>query len=201
MKRLLTFFLVLAVSLLVLGSQSACFKYDALVEADETANELWANVEVQYQRRMNLIPQLVAVVKASAAHERETLVDIEKAQNLAQAVQLSPEDLYDPEKVQQFHAAQAQLGTLLMTRMPILQEAYPNLKANDQFATLMVQIEGTENRISVALQKYNKGAQRYNSELRKVDGATINRVTGKPFAPRAYFAADPNAHIAPKVEF
>lgn len=178
----------------------SCSKYDELVSKDERCNQAWADVESQLQRRSDLVPNLVATVKGSAAHEEKTLKEVVEARASATQLKLTGEDFSNPEKMAAFQKSQDQLkGTL--SRLMMVQESYPDLKANAQFHDLMVQMEGTENRILRARQEYNKVVQDYNLELRRVSGKVMNPLTGHEFKPRVYFAADEAAKIAPKVDF
>lgn len=175
-------------------------KYDTLVDKDEVCNAKWADVEAQLQRRSDMIPMLVSTVKGSAAHEHSTLKDVIDARARATSVQLNAEDLTDPAKVEAFKQAQAGLTGALSKFMSI-QENYPDLQANAQFHDLMVQIEGTENRILIARRDYNTAVMNFNQELRHVSGKVINPVTGHEFKPRVPFSADADARVAPKVSF
>lgn len=179
-------------------------KYDTLVDKDEGCNQKWADYESNLQRRGDLIPQLVAVVKASAAHEETTLIAVTQARASATRpeIKLDPknDDFSDPEKFKAFQSAQASLGTAL-GRLMVANENYPTLAASPQFHDLQVQIEGTENRLLRAREEYNKAVTSFNTELRHVSGKVINPVTGHEFRPRVYFQADDNAKQAPKIDF
>ena len=161
---------------------------------------LIADVQAQLQRRADLIPNLVAVVRASAQHEERTLQQVTQARAAATSITLSAEDLEDPAKVAAFAKAQDELKGAL-SRLLVVQEQYPDLKANAALHYLQIQIEGTENRLLRAREEYNAAVADYNAELCHVRGKVINRVTGRPFNPRAYFAASPDATAAPKVSF
>jgi LemA protein len=175
-------------------------KYDTLVDKDEICNQTWSNYESQLQRRADLIPSLVAVVKGSAAHESKTLKEVIEARASATQIKLTADDLTNPEKMAAFQKAQDQLKGSL-SRLMMVQETYPDLKANAQFHGLMIQIEGTENRILRARQEYNKAVQDYNLELRRISGKAINPLTNMEFKPRVYFQADASAKTAPTVDF
>jgi LemA protein len=175
-------------------------KYDTLVDKDERCNQKWADYEAQLQRRADLIPNLVQVVKGAAAHEEKTLREVMEARAAATQIKLSGDDLSDPEKFKKFQEAQAQLKGSL-SRLMMVQENYPDLKSNAQFHDLMVQMEGTENRILRSRTDYNVAVQAYNLELRRVSGKVINPVTGHEFKPRVYFQADDTSRVAPKVDF
>jgi LemA protein len=177
-----------------------CSKYDELVEKDQGAAAAWADVEAQLQRRADLVPNLVSTVKASAKHEETTLREVAEARAQATQIHLTADDLADPEKMAAFQKAQDNLKGAL-SRLMMVQEAYPELKANQAFHDLQIQLEGTENRILRSREAYNGAAREYNAALAKVGGMAINRVTGKPFKPRVYFTAAPGSEVAPKVSF
>ncbi len=203
-RRYFIFGLLAALSTTAFGCDSAIDKFDAIVVADETCNEKWSNIESQLQRRSDMIPQLVAVVKGSANHEKSTLEAVTQARASATRpeIKLDPnsDDFSNPEKVAAFQAAQSQLGTAL-GKLMVSHEAYPELKANQAFHDLQVQIEGTENRLLRAREEYNKAVKEYNTELRKVGGRVMSPVTNKEFKPRVFFSADASAHAAPTVDF
>lgn len=179
-------------------------KYDTLVDKDEVCNQKWADYESNLQRRGDMIPQLVAVVKASAAHEETTLVAVTQARANATRpeIKLDPknDDFSDPQKFAAFQAAQSTLGTQL-SRLLVASENYPTLQASTQFHDLQVQIEGTENRLLRAREEYNKAAMSFNTELRHVSGKVINPITGHEFKPRVYFSADEASKAVPKIDF
>lgn len=179
-------------------------KYDTLVDKDETCNQKWSDYESNLQRRADMIPQLVAVVKASAAHEETTLVAVTQARANATRpeIKLDPknDDFSDPAKFAAFQQAQGQLGATL-SRLLVANEAYPTLQANAAFHDLQIEIEGTENRLLRSREEYNKAAQSYNTELRHISGKVINPLTGHEFKPRVYFSADADAQKAPKIDF
>jgi len=177
-----------------------CGHYDELVEKDQMAAEKWSNVEVELQRRSDLVPNLVATVKASAKHEEDTLAKVAEARSQAAQIKLTGEDLSDPAKMAAFEKAQNQLKGAL-SRLMVVQEQYPDLKANRSFHDLQIQLEGTENRIQRARQEYNAAAREYNTMLLKIGGQVTNKVTGNPFKPRVYFQATPESQVAPKVSF
>lgn len=177
-----------------------CKKYDRLVEANATADQKWADYEAQLQRRYDMIPNLVAIVKGAAKYEAETLEKVVAARASATQIKLTAEDLEDPEKVAAFQKAQSELSGAL-SRLLVVNEQYPELKAVAGYRDLMVQIEGTENRILRAREEYNAAVKDFNTELGKVSGKVVNKVTGKPFKPRVYFSAtDAAKTTVPKVE-
>ena len=179
---------------------SGCQRYDTLIAKDQVAGAKWADLEAQLQRRYDLIPNLVATVKAAAKHEEETLTKVTEARSQAASIKLTADDLSDPAKMAAFQKAQSELSGAL-SRLMVVQEAYPDLKANQNFHSLQVQLEGTENRILRAREEYNATAADYNTELGKVGGQVVNKVTGKTFKPRVYFTATAEAQTAPKVTF
>lgn len=179
-------------------------KYDSLVDADENCNAAWADYESNLTRRADMIPQLVAVVKGSAAHEETTLIAVTQARASATRpeIKLDPknDDFSDPAKFAAFQQAQNSLGAA-MGRLLVANEAYPTLQANQGFHDLQIAIEGTENRLLRAREQYNKAAREYNTELRHVSGKVINPITNSEFKPRVYFTADESAKVAPKIDF
>jgi LemA protein len=178
----------------------ACSHYDVLVEKDQIAAEKWSNVDVELQRRADLVPNLVAVVKASAKHEEDTLAKVTEARAQATQIKLTGDDLADPAKMAAFEKAQGALHGAL-ARLMMVQEQYPDLKANQSFHDLQIQLEGTENRIERARSEYNAAARDYNAALLKIGGQVVNKVTGRPFKPRVYYQAAPESQVAPKVSF
>jgi LemA protein len=190
-----------AVFALLLFALPGCSKYDQLVSDYQGTEEAWANVAAQLQRRYDLIPNLVETVKASAAHEQETLTAVLEARAKATSIQLDAGDLSDPEKMKQLQAAEGQLNQAL-SRLMMVQESYPDLKANTAFKDLQVQLEGTENRILRSREEYNAAVRQYNTTLMQVKGSVVNKLTGEPFQPRVFFEAQASAMgDAPKVEF
>jgi len=177
-----------------------CQKYDVLIEKDQVCEQRWADLEAQLQRRSDLIPNLVNTVKAAAASEKEILTGVLEARAKASSIQLRGEDLQDPAKVAAFQKAQEGL-TGALSRLLVVQEKYPDLKSNENFRGLQVQLEGTENRILRAREQYNAAVSDYNAELGKIGGAVVKRATGGTFKPRQYFRASPESQAAPKVNF
>jgi LemA protein len=187
-------------SILALFAVPGCSHYDELVEKDQIAAEKWSNVEVELQRRSDLVPNLVATVKASAKHEEETLAKVAEARSQAAQIKLTGDDLSDPAKMAAFEKAQSELKGAL-SRLLVVQEQYPDLKANRSFHDLQVQLEGTENRVQRARQEYNAAARDYNAMLLKIGGQVVNKATGSTFKPRVFFQATPESLVAPKVSF
>jgi LemA protein len=199
--RLVQLFVLLAASLLAsLALVPGCQSYDVLVQKDQVTQQKFADLQAQLQRRADLVPNLVATVKASAKHEQDTLDDVTKARASATSMQISPGDLDDPQKMQAFQDAQNKLSGAL-SRLLVVNEQYPDLKANAAYHDLQIQLEGTENRILRAREEYNAAVGDFNTELGKIRGQVVNKVTGKPFQPRTYFAAAAGAQDAPKVTF
>lgn len=165
--------------------------------AEENAKARWADVQNQYQRRADLIPNLVSTVKAAGAQEKDILTEVTNARASATQVQVSPDDLSDPAKMQAYQRAQAGL-TLSLQR---LQEAYPELKSQANYTTLMSQLEGTENRITIARNDYNAAVQAYNTRIRTFPDAVGAKIFygAKPMVP--FQATTPGAEAAPKVDF
>jgi len=171
--------------------------YNGMVGLDEGVNTAWANVETQYQRRADLIPNLVNTVKGYAEHERETFEAVVNARSKAISITIDPSNV-TPEKLQEFQQAQGELASAL-GRLIAISENYPDLKASEQFKELQAQLEGTENRINVARTNFNKEAQKYNTTIRTFPRNLFAGMLG--FTQRAYFEADAGASQAPKVEF
>ena len=181
-------------------TEKVVIKYDTLVEKDEVCNQKWSDYEAQLQRRADLIPMLVNTVKGYAAHEKETLTGVMEARAAATQVKLTAEDMSNPEKMKAFQEAQDKMKGSL-SRLMMVQEKYPDLKADARFHDLMVSMEGTENRILLARKKYNESVMQYNIELRKVSGKAVNPITGFEFKPRLPFQAAESAKTAPTVDF
>lgn len=173
--------------------------YNEIQQKEEAVFKAWADVEATYQRRADLIPNLVETVKAYAAHERETLTEVTEARAQVGKVQLTAGDLADPAKMQQFQAAQGQLSGAL-SRLLLVVERYPDLKANENFRDLQHQLEGTENRINVARQRFNEAVQIFNTSIRVFPNNLTNNFLLK-LARKEPFKADEGAAEAPKVKF
>lgn len=170
---------------------------NSLVTMDENVSTKWANVETQYQRRSDLIPNLVNTVKGYATHEQSTLEGVVEARSKATQVTVDPENL-TPEAIAKYQKAQGEIGAAL-GRLLAITENYPDLKANQNFLELQAQLEGTENRITVARREFNEAAQAYNTSIRRFPKSIIAAILG--FDKRPYFAAQEGADVAPKVEF
>ena len=171
--------------------------YNGMVKMDEEVSAAWSNVENQYQRRADLIPNLVNVVKGYASHEKETFEAVVSARSKATQVTVDPENL-TPEKLQEYQKAQGEVGATL-GRLLAITESYPELKANENFKELQAQLEGTENRISVERRNFNEIARTYNSAIRTFPRSIIAGMFG--FEKRPYFEAEEGANKAPEVKF
>jgi LemA protein len=172
--------------------------YNQLVPIEQIVNERWAQVQNVYQRRADLIPNLVETVRGAAAQERTVLEEVTRARASASSIQLTPEALKDPKALERFEAAQTQLSGAL-SRLLVTVERYPELKSNQNFLALQTQLEGTENRIVVERRRFNEAVREYNTKLRRFPGNLVARLAG--FEPRAFFEAAPEAATAPKVKF
>ena len=171
--------------------------YNGFVNKEEGLKSAWSNVETQYQRRADLIPNLGNTVKGYAAHESQTLNEVTEARAKATSINLSADDL-TPEKLQQFQQAQAQVRSAL-GRLIAVSESYPDLKANQNFLELQAQLEGTENRIAVARKDFNDVAQKYNVSVRRFPANLVARMFG--FEQKPYFESAEGTETAPQVAF
>ena len=169
-----------------------------LVQSEQTVNEKWAQVQNVYQRRADLIPNLVETVKGFAAQERTVLEEVIKARASATQIKATPELVNDPAALQKFQQAQNELGGAL-SRLLVTVERYPDLKSNQNFLALQSQLEGTENRISVERMRYNEAVRDYNTRLRVFPGSLVASFRG--FRDKAFFEAAPGSEAAPKVKF
>lgn len=172
-------------------------KNNSFVGMDEAVSTQWAQVQNAYQRRADLIPNLVATVKGYATHEQQTLTEVVEARAKATQITVDPNNL-TPEKLQQFQQAQGELSQAL-GRLMMVREAYPDLKANTNFLQLQDELAGTENRISVERQKFNALTQEYNTSIRRFPANIIASIGG--FERKPLFEADQSAQQAPKVDF
>lgn len=171
--------------------------YNTLVSMDEKVSSNWANVETQYQRRADLIPNLVNTVKGYAAHEQNTLESVVKARSEATQMKLDASDL-TPEKIAQYQKVQGNVSAAL-GRLLMVAENYPQLKANENFLNLQEQLEGTENRITVARRDFNNSAKEFNVAIRRFPSNIIAGLFG--FEKKNYFESDPGTEKAPEVKF
>jgi len=188
-----TFFKLFALFALV-STLSSC-GYNSMVDMDEQVAKQWAQVQTAYQRRADLIPNLVATVQGAANFEKETLMGITEAQTRANSIKVDPNNL-TPEAVQQYQQAQSMVG-LSLNRFMMAAKLYPDLQANQNFRELQSQIEGTENRISVERQKFNEVVQTYNSYIRSFPNTLYAGMFG--FSKKGYFEADAGTEKAPDV--
>ena len=189
--------LIIAVVAIVLVALWGISSYNGLVNLDETVNNQWANVETSYQRRSDLIPNLVNTVKGYAKHEQQTLESVMQARSQATQVKIDPSNC-TPEQLAAYQKAQGDV-TSALGKLLAITENYPDLKANQNFLELQSQLEGTENRISVARKDFNDVAKSYNTAIRRFPKNIIASMCG--FEKRAYFEAEAGAKKAPKVEF
>mgnify|MGYP000840582166 FL=1 len=171
--------------------------YNGLIAKDEAVATAWGNIQSQYQRRADLIPNLVSTVKGYAKHESETLENVLAARAKATQVTINSDNL-TPEKLKQYQAAQGELSQAL-GRLMAVSENYPNLKANENFSELQAQLEGTENRINESRQIYNSAVQTYNVSVRRFPANIVAGMFG--FDKKNQFEAEAGAEKAPKVEF
>lgn len=189
--------LIITVVVIVLVALWGILSYNGFVEMDEKVSNQWANVETQYQRRSDLIPNLVNTVKGYAKHESQTLEAVMAARSQATQVKIDPSNC-TPQQLAAYQKAQGDVTTALGKLLAIT-ENYPDLKANQNFLELQSQLEGTENRINVARKDFNDSAKEYNTSLRRFPRNIIASMFG--FEKRNYFEAEAGAEKAPKVEF
>ena len=188
---------IIPVGIIVILVMWAIGGYNGMVKMDEQVQNKWANVETQYQRRADLIPNLVSTVKGYAKHEQQTLEDVVKARSEATQVKVDAENL-SPEKLAAFQKAQSGVSSAL-GRLLAVAENYPDLKANQNFLELQSQLEGTENRITVARKDFNDTAKSYNQAIRQFPKNILAGMFG--FEKKSYFEAEAGSEKAPKVEF
>ena len=188
---------IIPVGILVVVVLWAIGGYNGMVKMDEQVQNSWANVETQYQRRADLIPNLVSTVKGYAKHEQQTLEDVVKARSEATQLKVDAENL-TPEKLAAFQKAQSGVSSAL-GRLLAVAENYPDLKANQNFLELQSQLEGTENRITVARKDFNDTAKSYNQAIRQFPKNILAGLFG--FEKKSYFEAEAGSEKAPKVEF
>ncbi len=188
---------LILVSLVALSLSFSSCSYNKIVEMDESVSAQWSQVENAYQRRADLIPNLVSTVKGYATHEQETLTGVVEARAKATAVNINSNEL-TAENIQKYQAAQDGLSSAL-SKLMVSVESYPDLKANANFLDLQAQLEGTENRIAVERKKFNESAQLYNTTIRKFPKNLTALIFG--FEKRDYFKAQQGAEVAPQVGF
>lgn len=189
-----TIIILAIVALLVIWGVSA---YNRLVHSEEAVNTAWSQVENQYQRRSDLIPNLVNTVKGYASHESQTLQDVTEARARATQITVDPANL-TPEALAEYQRAQGDV-TAALSRLLMVREAYPDLKANQNFLELQAQLEGTENRISVERKRFNEAARAYNVTIRRFPTNLLAGMFG--FTPKPYFEAEEGSERAPQVNF
>lgn len=181
---------------LVALTMNSCM-YNSLVASEESVEAAWSQVENQYQRRADLVPNLVATVKGYAAHEQQTLEGVMEARAKATQITIDPAHA-TPQQLAAYQKAQGELSQAL-GRLMAVAESYPDLKANENFMSLQTQLEGTENRCTIARQQYNDIAREYNTKVRRFPSNIVAMIFG--FEKKPYFEADEDAKQAPKVEF
>ncbi|MCI0448156.1 MAG: LemA family protein [Chlorobi bacterium] len=172
--------------------------YNTLVELDEKVNQAWAQVENQYQRRADLIPNLVNTVKGYADFEKDVLIEVTELRSQVGQIKITADDLTDEEKFRQFQDAQDKLSGAL-SRLLVVAENYPQLKANENFLQLQTQLEGTENRISVERKKFNETTQEYNTTIRRFPTLITAKIFG--FKEKQYLKSAPGTEKVPDVKF
>lgn len=195
MKKWITIGVIILVVILIYSSIKG--SYNKMVQKDEAVKSQWGTVESAYQRRMDLIPNLVNTVKGYAEHEKTTLTQVIEARAKATQVSINPDKL-DAQSMQKFQAAQGELSGAL-SRLLVSVEQYPNLKANENFLDLQKQLEGTENRIAVERRKFNEMAQDYNTFIRSFPKNIWANLFG--FEKKVYFEAEEGSEKAPEVKF
>lgn len=191
--------LIVVVILLIIGYSMFKNSYNNFVTLEEGVNQKWAQVENVYQRRADLIPNLVEVVKGYASHERETLEAVVNARSkVGGQINLGSDVLNNPEAFAQFQQAQGALTSALQ-RLMVVVERYPDLKADQRFADLQTQLEGTENRITVERGRFNESVQQYNTAIRVFPANIMAGIFG--FSQKTYFKSDPGTEKVPQVKF
>jgi LemA protein len=186
-----------AIILVIAAMSISSCSYNSMVNMDENVKSKWGEVQTQYQRRADLVPNLVATVKGQANFETSTLTAVTEARAKATSIQVDPTKL-TPDAIKQYQQAQGQLSTAL-GRLLVASENYPNLRSNDAFNNLQAQLEGTENRISIARRDFNEAVQDYNSKIRSFPANITAKMFG--FTEKGYFAAEAGSDKAPKVQF
>jgi LemA protein len=190
--------LAIIVIVVVIIGFSAWGTYNSMIAEQQTVESKWAQVENVYQRRADLIPNLVATVKGYAAHESEVLEAVTASRSQVGSIKVTPEILNNPAEFEKFQQAQAGL-TSALSRLMVVVERYPDLKANQNFLELQSQLEGTENRITVERMRFNDAAQSYNTKILQFPGSIYARLFG--FQKKSYFQMAPGSEKAPVVDF
>lgn len=188
---------LILLAVVAICTMTSCSTYNNMVTLDEAVKTSWSNVETQYQRRADLIPNLVSTVKGYASHEQSTLQAVIDARSKATSVNISMDEI-TPEKMAEYQKAQSAV-TSALGRLIAVSESYPELKANQNFLELQAQLEGTENRITVARKEFNETTQTYNVAVRRFPANLMAMLFG--FDQKPYYEADESASAAPKVEF
>lgn len=191
------YLLTVVILFFIATSFSGC-GYNSLVSSEETINSAWAQVENQYQRRADLIPNLVKTVEGAADFEKSVLTEVTEMRSRVGQIKLSAEDLNDPEKFQKYQQAQDGLSSAL-SRLLVVSENYPQLKANENFLQLQSQLEGTENRISVERKRFNEAVQAFNTQVRSFPTIITAKIFG--FKEKPYFKGKEGSENAPDVNF
>ncbi len=194
-KSWITIGIIVIVGLIVYSSIKSA--YNKMVQMEQSVQQQWSQVETQYQRRADLIPNLVNTVKGYAEHEQETFQNVAEARSKAASTNINANNL-SPEKLQQFQQAQGALSSAL-SRLMVVVERYPQLKANQNFRDLQAQLEGTENRISVARRRFNQSVQQYNTYIKQFPQTFYANMFG--FEEEVYFKSQEGAEAAPDVQF
>ncbi len=195
-KGLIVLIVIVVVLLLIIGRFVGI--YNSLVTLEEGVNQSWAQVSNQYQRRADLIPNLVETVKGYASHERETFSAVTEARAKVGQLTVTPEVLNNPEAFSRFQQVQGEISSAL-SRLMAISERYPDLKANENFLALQSQLEGTENRIAVERKRFNEAVQSFNTRIRRFPTNMVAGMFG--FEKKLYFKAQEGAEVAPKVSF
>ena len=198
MKKALLITVGVIVLIVLFGALVFGGVYNNLVTKEEGVKSAWAQVENVYQRRSDLVPNLVATVKGYATHEKETLQNVVEARSKVSRINVSPEMLNNPDSLAKFQEAQTQL-TSALSRLMVVVEQYPDLKASQNFLALQTQLEGTENRITVERKRFNEMAEDFNAFRRRFPNIVVAGARG--FKNKAYFQADQDAKTAPQVKF
>ncbi|MCX6159376.1 MAG: LemA family protein [Ignavibacteriota bacterium] len=195
--KVIKYLLSLAVLFMIVSSFNGC-GYNSLVSSEENIKSAWAQVENQYQRRADLIPNLVKTVEGAADFEKSVLTEVTEMRSKVGQTKLNVDDLNDPEKFQQYQQAQDKLSSAL-SRLLVVTENYPSLKANESFLQLQSQLEGTENRISVERKKFNEAVQVFNTSVRSFPTVITAKMFG--FKEKPYFKGKEGSENAPDVNF
>ena len=191
---------IIIVAAVVLFGGTCVATYNRLVRLEQAADAQWAQVENAYQRRADLVPNLVETVKGAASFERGTITDVTEARSRVGQVAVPKDITTSADAFKQYQAAQDQLGGAL-SRLLVVAEAYPNLKATENFRDLQAQLEGTENRIAVERMRYNEAARDFDTARASFPTSIVAGIFARRFAPKQYFAAKPGSDVPPKVKF